>query len=121
MAGKLMALVSTACVLSTSVSGLSAQTPAIDPSASTVDGGPLLLAQVKGKGTAPPVWRARGNEPFWSLALADGKLTLLTDLGQNRTEFAAPKAVPVDGGFGYAVAGDRKLVATLQIARAPTP
>lgn len=39
---------------------------------------------------APDPFRATGNEPGWRLDIADGNMTLLTDLGQTRTVVPAP-------------------------------
>ena len=41
-------------------------------------------------------WRAIGHEPSWSLSRSDGKMTLETDFGANRVEFAVPPATKVD-------------------------
>jgi heat shock protein HslJ len=41
-------------------------------------------------------WRAIGHEPSWSLARSDGKMTLETDFGSNRVEFAVPAATKID-------------------------
>lgn len=41
-------------------------------------------------------WRAIGHEPSWSLSRSDGTMTLETDFGKNRVEFAVPPATKVD-------------------------
>jgi heat shock protein HslJ len=41
-------------------------------------------------------WRAVGHEPSWSLFRSNGKMTLETDFGANRIEFAVPPATAVD-------------------------
>lgn len=41
-------------------------------------------------------WRAIGHEPSWSLARSAGTMTLVTDFGAKRVEFAAPPATKVD-------------------------
>ena len=41
-------------------------------------------------------WRAIGHEPSWSLSRSDGKMTLETDFGANRVEFAVPPATKLD-------------------------
>lgn len=43
-----------------------------------------------------PAWRAIGHEPSWSLSKSDGTMTLETDFGANRVEFAVPTATKID-------------------------
>lgn len=54
---------------------------------------------------SPAPFRATGNEPAWRLDIADGTLTLLTDLGQTRTVMSAPRPTVNGGTRTYAAAG----------------
>jgi uncharacterized membrane protein len=51
-------------------------------------------------------FRAVGNEPFWSLEIAPGRLAMMTDFGERRTE--RPYDDPVDEGSAttYRASGD---------------
>lgn len=55
---------------------------------------------------AAPGFRASGNEPGWRLDIANGQITLLTDMGQTRTVMPAPAPV-VTGGVRTYAATDR--------------
>lgn len=59
-------------------------------------------------------FRATGNEPGWRLDIADGTLTLLTDLGQTRTVMPAP-APQVTGNTRQYAARDNGRTVTVTI------
>lgn len=50
---------------------------------------------------AAPAWTARGNEPFWTLELQGGKLTLTTGMGAETRTAQLPDPVIADGAFTY--------------------
>lgn len=92
-----------------------------DPTTSLWEKGNTATLVVKGReypecvkaGAASP-FRATGNEPGWRLDIADGSITLLTDMGQTRTVMAAP-APEVTGGTRKYIArdGGRSLTVTI--------
>lgn len=53
---------------------------------------------------APKPYRAQGNEPGWTLTVAEGQLTLVADYGARTIETALPEAGFEGGAFVYAVA-----------------
>ena len=59
---------------------------------------------------APASFRATGNEPAWRLDIADGTITLLTDLGQTRTVIPAQRPTVKDGTRTYAAADQGRAV-----------
>jgi heat shock protein HslJ len=70
-----------------------------------IDGAAVSAAPKAGRqaaAAAQPPFRATGNEPGWRLDIADGTITLLTDLGQTRTVVPAPQATVKDGTRTYA-------------------
>jgi heat shock protein HslJ/uncharacterized lipoprotein YbaY len=50
---------------------------------------------------APRPYRAQGNEPGWTLSIADGRVTLNADYGARTVEAALPEAAFEDGAFVY--------------------
>jgi heat shock protein HslJ len=50
---------------------------------------------------APSPYRAQGNEPGWTLSIADGRVTLIADYGARTVEAALPEAAFEDGAFVY--------------------
>jgi heat shock protein HslJ/uncharacterized lipoprotein YbaY len=54
---------------------------------------------------APRPYRAQGNEPGWTLSIADGRVTLTADYGARTVEAALPEAAFEDGAFVYRMPG----------------
>ncbi len=52
---------------------------------------------------APKPYRAQGNEPGWTLTVAEGRLTLVADYGARTVEAALPEARFDEGAFVYAM------------------
>lgn len=52
---------------------------------------------------AAPAWTARGNEPFWTLEMQGGQVTLTTGMGAESVTAQLPDPVIADGAFGYAM------------------
>jgi heat shock protein HslJ len=52
---------------------------------------------------APKPYRAQGNEPGWTLTVAEGRLTLVADYGARTVEAALPEARFEGGAFVYAM------------------
>jgi heat shock protein HslJ len=50
---------------------------------------------------APRPYRAQGNEPGWTLSIADGRVTLTADYGARTVEAALPEAAFEDNAFVY--------------------
>jgi heat shock protein HslJ len=77
--------------------GVSIGPPASAAGAAAQSGGPPPASP-------PAPFRATGNEPGWRLDIADGTLTLLTDLGKTRTVMPAPRPTMKGGTRTYAAA-----------------
>jgi heat shock protein HslJ/uncharacterized lipoprotein YbaY len=52
----------------------------------------------------PRPYRAQGNEPRWTLSIANGRLTLTADDAARTVEAALPEAAFEDGAFVYRIA-----------------
>ena len=60
-------------------------------------------------------FRALGNEPFWSLEIAPGRLTMITDSGQRRTERSYEEPVVEGATTTYrSLADDGEIVAVIE-------
>lgn len=93
-----------------------------DPTTSLWEKGDRATLVVKGreypecvKAGASAPFRATGNEPGWRLDIADGNMTLVTDLGQTRTVMPAPDP-EVTGGTRKYTARDNGRTMTVTIA-----
>jgi putative lipoprotein len=63
-------------------------------------------------------FRAVGNEPFWSLEIAPGRLAMMTDFGERRTERAYDDPVDEGSATTYRASGDDGDIVAV-IERAP--
>lgn len=59
-------------------------------------------------GGTQQAFRARGNEPGWSLEMADETMTLVTDYGKTKRTIPLPPAQMAAGGRVYAARADGK-------------
>lgn len=67
-------------------------------------------------GGAPPAFRARGNEPPWTLDIAADRMTLLTDYGQKRLEVPTPAVERSPGLSRYSASSGSTRVESLAAA-----
>ena len=85
--------------------------------AAVADGAGLGVTRRAGRqspAAAPAAFRATGNEPGWRLDISDGRITLLTDLGQTRTVMPAPSPTVKGATRTYAArAQDRAMTVTV--------
>jgi len=85
-----------------------------DPTTIFWSKGPNALVTVRGQlypecrpaGSAKQVFRARGNEPGWSLEMGDKTMTLVTDYGKVRQTVPTPPVQVTADGRRYATKAD---------------
>lgn len=93
-----------------------------DPTTSFWSKGPGGLLELRGRrypecmpaGGAAPAFRARGNEPGWTLEIAGGRIVLVTDYGQRRIEEPTPAAVTAAGATRYPATGSAGLAVAIE-------
>ena len=80
----------------------------VTPATGIVELGTLNMTQVQGSAVVATTFRARGNEPGWSLTLDDNTMTLVTDYGSASRVMPTPPVQSTADGRRYATTSDGK-------------